>query len=259
MDNPSAALKILRNKNKLPLDQVKVGPDLTIKQREHLNELRRDLLQRTEKGEQDLTIKGSLLKLSSVKLICDKKKTQEIWLPKKLILLKMGVQNSKMTQKKLIEMKFTKEQINQYKAVFDKFDEDKSGEISVAELGIAMERLGENVTQKEIQNMIKAADLDNNGAVDFEEFLLMILRRQNSGVALPEDDEIFRIFKIFDTDGSGKITRTKLKRGMAALGEDLTEEEVNFMVKEADVDGDGVINYQDFKTVFKNLMNKTKK
>ncbi|KAG5879394.1 hypothetical protein JTB14_016739 [Gonioctena quinquepunctata] len=57
MDNPSAALEILRNKNKLPLDQVKVGPDLTIKQREHPNELRRDLLQRTEKGEQDLTIK----------------------------------------------------------------------------------------------------------------------------------------------------------------------------------------------------------
>lgn len=33
---------------------------------------------------------------------------------------------------------------------------------------------------------------------------------------------------------------------MTNLGEKLTEEEVNEMIKEADVDGDGLVNYDEF-------------
>lgn len=39
------------------------------------------------------------------------------------------------------------------------------------------------------------------------------------------------------------ITSTELRRVMTNLGEKLSEEEVEDMIKEADVDGDGMVNY----------------
>ena len=49
---------------------------------------------------------------------------------------------------------------------------------------------------------------------------------------------------MFDTDGSGKISREELKLCMQKLGERLTEEDIDKMIQEADVDGDGEINYE---------------
>lgn len=56
------------------------------------------------------------------------------------------------------------------------------------------------------------------------------------------DDQIsFR--RVFDKDQNGLISSTELRRVMTNLGEKLTEEEVEDMIKEADMDGDGMINY----------------
>jgi calmodulin len=52
--------------------------------------------------------------------------------------------------------------------------------------------------------------------------------------------EILEAFKVFDKDGSGKISASELRSIMTDLGEKLTDEEVSEMIREADKDGDGV-------------------
>ena len=37
---------------------------------------------------------------------------------------------------------------------------------------------------------------------------------------------------------------------MISLGEEITEEEVKEMIKEADIDGDGQVSYEDFKKLY---------
>ncbi len=48
---------------------------------------------------------------------------------------------------------------------------------------------------------------------------------------------------MFDKDGNGFISAAELRHIMTNLGEKLTDEEVDEMIREADVDGDGQINY----------------
>jgi calmodulin len=70
----------------------------------------------------------------------------------------------------------------------------------------------------------------------------MMVRQMKS----PQDDEIElrESFRVFDKNGDGYITASELRQVMLTLGEKLTDDEVNEMIREADVDGDGKVNYE---------------
>ena len=61
------------------------------------------------------------------------------------------------------------------------------------------------------------------------------------------EDEIRQVFDIFKFDGADYITTVSLKRVMTTLGEKLTNEEINAMIKAADSDNDGKVYFEDFK------------
>lgn len=63
------------------------------------------------------------------------------------------------------------------------------------------------------------------------------------------EEEIKEAFKVFDKDGNGYISAAELRHVMTNLGEKLTDHEVDEMIREADVDGDGQINYEEFVKV----------
>ena len=56
-------------------------------------------------------------------------------------------------------------------ACSQEFDEDGSGDIDSDELMKVMKNVGVKVTTYELQKMIKDADLDGSGTINFEEFL----------------------------------------------------------------------------------------
>jgi Ca2+-binding EF-hand superfamily protein len=93
------------------------------------------------------------------------------------------------------------------------------------------------------------ADKDGNGTIDFSEFIEMMPRQEKDDNA---EEEMLEAFQVFDTDGNGSITADELRQIFMNLGEKLTDEEITDMIKEADIDGDGEINYQEFvKMMFK--------
>jgi calmodulin len=63
------------------------------------------------------------------------------------------------------------------------------------------------------------------------------------------EDEILEAFKLFDKDGNGFISAAELRHVMTNLGEVITDEEVDELIREADIDGDGQINYEEFAKV----------
>ena len=137
----------------------------------------------------------------------------------------------------------TEEQIAEFKEAFSLFDRDGDGSITSKELGTVMRSLGQNPSEAELQDMINEVDVDGNGSLDFPEFLsLMAWKMKDTDT----EEELVDAFRVFDRDGNGLISAAELWHVMTNLGEKLTDEEVDEMIKEADLDGDGHINYEEF-------------
>jgi calmodulin len=137
----------------------------------------------------------------------------------------------------------TEEQIAEFKEAFSLFDKDGDGTITTKELGTVMRSLGANPTEAELKDMIEEIDVDGDGTVDFPEFLTLMARKMKD---VDSEEEIIEAFKVFDKDGNGFISAAELRHIMTNLGEKLTDEEADEMIREADVDGDGMINYEEF-------------
>merc|ERR1711881_209495 len=142
----------------------------------------------------------------------------------------------------------TDEQVQQIAQAFQLFDTDGSGTIETQELKIAMRALGFEPKQEEIDKIVRDVDDDGSGSVDFPEFLDMMAHK-----ILNRDpiEEINKAFKLFDDDNTGKVTFKNLKRVAKELGERLTDEELQEMIDEADRDGDGEVNNDEFQRIMK--------
>ena len=142
----------------------------------------------------------------------------------------------------------TEEQITVFKEAFSLFDEFGDGKITAKELGTVMRSLGQKPTKAELQDMIDEVDADNDGAIDFTEFLsMMACKMKETG----GDAKIRETFRKFDKDGNGYISASELQHLMVSLGERLTNKEIDEMIREADRDGDGQINYEEFVAMVK--------
>ncbi|RMZ76938.1 hypothetical protein DV737_g4613, partial [Chaetothyriales sp. CBS 132003] len=135
------------------------------------------------------------------------------------------------------------EEIEGYKEVFALFDKDSSGTITASELGDVMRSLGQNPSETELRDMINEVDVDQSGAIDFDEFLKMM---STTLKPIDVDQETKAAFAVFDKDGSGTISAEELRQVMKSLGEDLTDAEIDEMIREADKDQDGTIDYEEF-------------
>uniref|UniRef100_A0AAY5L5R3 Calmodulin 1b n=1 Tax=Esox lucius TaxID=8010 RepID=A0AAY5L5R3_ESOLU len=131
--------------------------------------------------------------------------------------------------------------LTEFKEAFSLFDKDGDGTITTKELGTVMRSLGQNPTEAELQDMINEVDADGNGTIDFPEFLTMMARKMKD---TDSEEEIREAFRVFDKDGNGYISAAELRHVMTNLGEKLTDEEVDEMIREADIDGDGQVNYE---------------
>ena len=135
------------------------------------------------------------------------------------------------------------EQIAEFKEAFSLFDKDGDGSITTKELGVVMRSLGQNPTEAELQDMINEVDVDGNGTIDFPEFLNLMAKKMKD---TDSEQELQEAFKVFDKDGNGYISAAELRHVMTNLGEKLSTDEVDEMIREADVDGDGQVNYKEF-------------
>ncbi|KAK2584993.1 hypothetical protein KPH14_008523 [Odynerus spinipes] len=146
------------------------------------------------------------------------------------------------------KIELTEDQKADIKEAFDLFDPDGTGKIATKELKVAMRALGFEPKKEELKKLIADIDPDGLGKLSLEEFLNIM------SVKMLEKDpkeEVLRAFRLFDDDETGKISFKNLKRVARELGENLTDEELQEMIDEADKDGDGEISQEEFMRIMR--------
>ncbi|KAK6140598.1 hypothetical protein DH2020_025662 [Rehmannia glutinosa] len=103
---------------------------------------------------------------------------------------------------------------------------------------------------KEADVMVREMDSDGDGFVDLDEFMNVMNTDRNEDYAngILRESEIMEAFKVFDADSNGLISAKELKRVLARLGcGNCSVKECRKMIKGVDKDGDGFVNFEEFK------------
>ncbi|XP_041449034.1 neo-calmodulin-like [Drosophila obscura] len=137
----------------------------------------------------------------------------------------------------------TPEQIKEIRDAFSVYDRDNTGSITCQELGVVLRSLGQTPTEAELYDMIEEIDADNSGTIEFVEFLQMMAKNYQ---VLNKDESVKAAFEVFDRDTDGFISAQEMRYVIASLGEKLTDQEFDEMFREADLDNDGQLSYDEF-------------
>ncbi|ESQ48975.1 hypothetical protein EUTSA_v10020268mg [Eutrema salsugineum] len=141
---------------------------------------------------------------------------------------------------RVIAESLSEEEIAGLKEMFKMIDADNSGQITFEELKAGLKRVGANLKESEILDLMQAADVDNSGTIDYKEFIAATLHLNK----IEREDHLFAAFSYFDKDGSGFITPDELQQACEEFGvEDARIEE---MMRDVDQDKDGRIDYNEF-------------
>jgi len=123
-------------------------------------------------------------------------------------------------------------------STFKALDKDGDGFITVGELASALQAASKQpADEKIVAQLMSKADLNSDGALSYQELVLTAVQRK----LLAKEERMFQAFCKVDKDGNGLISKEELEE---ALGED--REMVGAILAKLDVDGDGMVDYDEF-------------
>ncbi|NEQ99799.1 MAG: methyltransferase domain-containing protein [Cyanothece sp. SIO2G6] len=139
-------------------------------------------------------------------------------------------------------MQLTQDQLDEFKEIFDLFDTDSNGSLTKEELASAMRSLGMSPVDEELDAIIIKTDADLSGTIEFPEFTEWVVNK----VDLTSQNDLREIFSLIDLDGNGSISVDELGQLLDSLKVNLGEDELTTLIKKADRDNNGVVDYNEF-------------
>lgn len=148
-----------------------------------------------------------------------------------------------------IATRISEKDVNDLRLQFQQMDSNGDGTLTKAEVGTALNQLGKRLDSAQLSVLYSIIDINQDGRVEYTgtchtEFLASCMQTRhlaNTGVLL-------EAFRYFDADGSGFITAQELQEAVSSHGAmlQLPQSQIDAMIKEADLNRDGSIDYNEF-------------
>ncbi|XP_070556024.1 calmodulin-like protein 5 isoform X2 [Ptychodera flava] len=127
---------------------------------------------------------------------------------------------------------------------FQKVDTNNSGYLTKEEIKQALKELGEDdITDEQLDQCMDKVDKNEDDKISYKEFY-------NAWIAackeISKREKLMTAFKNMDKDGSGRLSKDEVTAALKEIGAYEDNEQVEQMIKDADADGDGKVNYAEF-------------
>lgn len=153
-------------------------------------------------------------------------------------------------------------------SIFAAHDNDKSGNLEIAEFHDALLAIGIQQSEQQAQNAMGELDMDKDGNMSLAELTarLSTYRRKRRAFASKVLSDIFefirktnasatRIFSRVDSDGSGDLDVLEFQEALSKMGQELTPDQVHEIMSELDLDQSGTIGVSEFLDKLKHAEN----
>ncbi|KAL5254499.1 hypothetical protein ACHWQZ_G014071 [Mnemiopsis leidyi] len=137
--------------------------------------------------------------------------------------------------------------VESYRQLFKLFDKNDDGSISVDELGHVFRiHLGKSLSEHDLNRIIEQVDENQSNTIEFSEFLTLMASETWNEI---ERGEIVKAFAVFDRNKDGYVDAEELRFALCNYGEAMTKQEADELLAIADLDKNGLIDYNEFKTM----------
>ena len=129
------------------------------------------------------------------------------------------------------------------RVIFEALDSDHNGYIEKKELLKEYNKYFPGTTRKQlkvINNFLETADVDNNGKIDYAEFLTAM----NLGNKEISKNTLREVFNYYDHDGNGVIEAKDIKEIFEDTG--LSDKEIHDLIDEVDLNDDRTLSFEEF-------------
>ncbi|KAM0040363.1 putative EF-hand domain-containing protein [Helianthus debilis subsp. tardiflorus] len=188
------------------------------------------------------------------------------------ILEKMRKRESKGTSMKsfnTILLKFPKIDVGlrKCKAIFEQFDEDKSGSIDPKELNHCFRKLEIDCTDEEINDLFEECDINKDMGIAYKEFIVLLClvyllkkdsvsTHSSSQMEIPDLEDTFETlvdsFVFLDKNKDGYVSRSEMVHAIneSTSGEGSSGRIAMKRFEEMDWDKNGMVNFKEFLFAF---------
>ena len=158
---------------------------------------------------------------------------------------------AKKKEDEFIEL-LTEQEICELHEAFNIFDIESNGSIETSNLVLLMNALKQYPNKEEIEQILKEVDLNNDGKIYFNQFLKIMAKRLKN-ILYDEDKYLKNVFDLLDRNKNGLISIDEIRRivSHSSDNENISEKEIELIMKEADTDGDGLISFEELKMIMK--------
>ncbi|KAK4431759.1 Calmodulin-like protein 3 [Sesamum alatum] len=151
---------------------------------------------------------------------------------------------------------------NELRGVFATFDKNNDGYITREELRESLKNIGISAGERDVADMVEKVDSNGDGLIDFDEFCELFDsisggyeegRRGEAEEGGGGDGDLKEAFDVFDGNKDGLITVEELGLVLSSLGftEGKKMEDCKEMIRKVDMDGDGMVNFDEFKKMMR--------